>query len=549
LAKEKTHSISKSQFLKGIQCSKALWFYRNRPDLKPETDDAQQALFDQGNEIGQLAQTYFKGGVEVENEYWDIDGAIKKTEALIKSGKSVIYEATAKSPEGIYSKIDILKKVKGKNEWDLIEVKGSAGLKDYHIWDMASQRHAFVGAGYKIRKSMLMHVNSGYVRKGELDIKQLFTLQDCTNEVIEQQEDVKGVLPELLKVLNKPKEPSVDIGSHCNKPFSCDYKEHCWSHVPEYSVYNVTNGKKLDELLSMGILNAKDIPKDFSLGAKTALAVNSYRDNAVIVDVPALKEWIQKLEYPLYYLDYETASSAIPSFDGTSPYQQCPFQYSLHIQKAKGNKLQHLEFLHTEPSDPRESFIKSLIENCDKGGSVVAYNASFEKGVNNNLAKQFPKYRNKLMAINNRMVDLLNPFMSRALYHPKQMGSASIKAVLPSFVPDMSYDTLNVSDGQEASRLGDLILEGSLEGDTLKETIAALKEYCGQDTLAMVKLIEVIHFYLKTKVKKQDKLNKFIWKDGDFTITPDPDYDIDSSLTLSDKEKQEFKDRDKNKRK
>jgi len=279
LKKEKTHNISKSQFLKGIQCSKALWFYRNRPELKSETDDAQQALFDEGNEIGQLAQTYFKGGIEVEGKHWDIDSAIKKTEEFIKAGKSVIYEATAKNPEGIYSKIDIFKKVKGKSEWDLIEVKNSTGLKDYHIWDMASQRHAFVGAGYKIRKSILMHVNNGYVRKGDLDVKQFFTLQDCTNEVIEQQKEVKDVLPELLKVLSKDKEPSVDIGSHCNKPFSCDYKEHCWSHVPEYSVYNVTNGKKLDELLSMGILNAKDIPTDFPLGAKTTLAVDSYRDN------------------------------------------------------------------------------------------------------------------------------------------------------------------------------------------------------------------------------------------------------------------------------
>lgn len=186
--------------------------------------------------------------------------------------------------------------MKGKHEWDLIEVKGSTSLRDYHIWDMASQRHAFVGAGYKIRKSILMHVNNGYVRKGDLEIKQLFTLQDCTNEVIKRQERVKDVLPELLNVLRKSKEPSVDIGSHCNKPFICDYKEHCWSHVPEYSVYDVTSGKNLDELLSMGILNAKDIPEDFSLGAKSALAVKSYRDNSVKVDALALKEWIQNLE-------------------------------------------------------------------------------------------------------------------------------------------------------------------------------------------------------------------------------------------------------------
>ncbi len=318
MAKVISHNISKSQFILGIQCTKALWFYRNRPDLKTEIGEAQQVLFDQGNEVGRHAQDYFKGGIEVESEYWDIDGAIKKTGELIKAGKSVIYEATARSPEGIYSKIDIFKKVKGKNEWDLIEVKGSTTLKDYHVWDMASQRLAFVGAGYKIRKSILMHVNNGYVRKGDLDIKQLFTFQDCTKEVIERQKHVEDILPDLLKVLKKGREPSVDIGSHCDNPFKCDYKEHCWSHVPEYSIYDVASGKKLDELLSMGILNARDIPEGFSLGAKT-LAVKSYQDNKVIVDAPTLKEWIQKLEYPLYYLDYETVGPAIPKFDGTSP--------------------------------------------------------------------------------------------------------------------------------------------------------------------------------------------------------------------------------------
>jgi len=177
---KKISRISKSQYLKGLQCPKALWIYRNRPDLAPEIPASKQHIFDQGHEVGILAQQYFAGGVEVTEKYYEIDKAITSTEDHIRNGAGNIYEATACSPDGAYSRIDILKEASMPDQWDLIEVKQSTGVKDYHLDDIALQRYAFKNAGYNVKNSYLMHINGSYVRFGPLNLQELFTLEDCT---------------------------------------------------------------------------------------------------------------------------------------------------------------------------------------------------------------------------------------------------------------------------------------------------------------------------------------------------------------------------------
>jgi len=211
--------ISKSQYLKGLQCHKALWFYRHRRDLYPEIPEARQRLFDSGHEVGQMAQAYFENGIEIKEKYYEIDKAIAATVKAVNQGYEAIFEATACSSDGAFSRIDILKKVDDSDEWDLIEVKQSTGVKDYHIHDMALQRYAFEGAGYNIRKSILMHVDNQYVRRGNIDIKAFFALEDCTGIVKSRLPDVPGFLTDLLAVLNTDMEPFVEIGDFCIQYF------------------------------------------------------------------------------------------------------------------------------------------------------------------------------------------------------------------------------------------------------------------------------------------------------------------------------------------
>jgi len=487
------HRISKSQYLKGVQCPKALWLYRHRLDLTPEVSEGQQYIFNTGNEVGKLAQKYFKDGVEIEEEYYKIDQAIDSTKKAVSQGKDIIFEATAASGDGAFSRIDILEKVNGTDDWDLIEVKSSTEVKDYHIDDIVLQRYAFSEAGYNIRKSILMHLNNNYVRSGELDTNKLFTLEDCTELIIDKMIEVKGQLRDLIAMLNLKNEPKIEIGDQCKDPFECDYIPYCWQHVPDYSVYNVFRGRKRDELLAKNIVDISGVPDNFDLTERQFTDIRSYKTNEICRNQTAIIEFLDRLIYPLYFLDYEAIWPAVPLFDKSSPYQQIPFQFSLHIQSQRGAELKHNEFLHTEKGDPRPDFIKSLIAKCGDKGSVVVYNQAYESRINNELSRDFPEYKSNLVKINDRMVDLLVPFRSRYLYHPEMKGSASLKSVLPAFVPDMTYDGLGIQDGEMAS-IRYLSCIKNLVSDTEKRKIFKdLIKYCGQDTLAEVKLLDVLY--------------------------------------------------------
>lgn len=387
--------ISKSQYLRGIQCPKALWYYRHKKELIPEEEpDNMNNLFNAGHEVGKFAQGYFKNGIEIVAEPYEIEKSIKLTNDAIANRNSVIFEATASTDDGAYSKIDIFKKVNDSEEWDLIEVKMSTGVKDYYLDDIALQRYAFLGAGYKIRKSILMHVNNQYVRSGDLNLNDFFTLNDCTDEVVNKLDEVKDNLSRLYKILKKETEPDVDPGDHCYDPFECEFCHHCWPKKSEHSVYDIfRSGTKLCNLINADIQDIREIPDDFSLTDREFVAVSAAKKNEIVSDKKKIENFLSSLEYPLYYLDYETIFPVIPLFDQNKPYQQIPFQFSLHIQKEKNGDSEHIEFLHTETGDPRPEFINALIKSCGERGSVVVYNIGFERSRNKELGENFPEYK------------------------------------------------------------------------------------------------------------------------------------------------------------
>jgi hypothetical protein len=488
----KFQRISKSQFLKGLQCPKALWLYRHRPELKPELSMAQQHLFDMGHEIGLLAQRYFGRGCEIVAQYYEIDQAAELTQNAIARGENVIFEASACSPDGAYSRIDILRQNR-ESAWDLIEVKGSTGVKDYHLDDMALQRYAFTQSGLDIGRSFLMHINNAYTRNGALDLKQLFTCEDCTGEVERRMRDMPYELARLIEILNQASEPEREVGGHCHSPFMCDYIEYCWEGVPEYSVYKMFSGWKLDELLGDGILDIADVPESFDTTPRQAIEINAFKNGRVHADHAAISEFLNQLRYPLYYLDYETVMPAVPLFDGTRPYQQLPFQFSLHVQKKRGGPLEHIEFLHTGQSDPRPEFVRALDACCGDGGAVVVYNKSFEANINAQLADAYPHFAQRLSSLNDRMVDLLVPFRSRHLYHPDMRGSASLKSVLPALVPELTYSALTIGDGATAAMMYLSCLRDAIPKEEQEKIYRHLRKYCAQDTLAEAKLIEILY--------------------------------------------------------
>lgn len=478
--------LSKSQFIRGLQCHKSLWLYRNRPELR-EVSDAQEATFASGTEVGQFAQELFLGGTEIPYGEMPLSEQVVQTLAAMKTHK-VIYEATFQH-DGVLVKVDILKK--GARGWELYEVKSSTQLKEVHIHDAAIQYHVLTGAGVRVSKVMLVHINNSYVRRGAIDPQQLFAFEDLTGSMRTMEAGIVKQLRSQKRMLSKGTMPAIDIGPHCDNPYSCDFKGHCWAHIPEPSVFSLA-GKGIDKfaLYSEGIVALEDIPLD-QLNTGQRHQVEAYIEKLVEFDAKKIRPFLDELWYPLCFLDFETFQNAIPPFDGTSPYGQIPFQYSLHTLKRKGGKLHHSAFLGNPNTDPRKALLEQLLDEILGDACVLTYNKPFEVRILNDLADIFPRKRKQIEKLIDNVRDLMVPYRSRAAYHWQMQGSYSIKKVLPAFVPDLSYEGLEISDGGMAMEAWHRMCAVQSK----EELVAVRKnllDYCVLDTLAMVRLLEVL---------------------------------------------------------
>jgi hypothetical protein len=482
--------LSKSQFIKGLQCHKFLWLYRHRYELRTEPDASQQSIFDIGTDVGDLARQLFPGGYEIVYGSDKIDANVQKTRDLIDSGTETIYEASF-IYEDILVMVDILHR--GADGWEMYEVKSSASVKPLHVNDVSVQYYVLRGTGLSISRASLVHVNSKYVRHGELDLGQLFTIADMTEAVIDHQPFVKDQLC-LLRDMLDGDEPAIDIGPHCSKPYQCDFREHCWQHIPEKSVFSLVKlgSKKQFALYDKGIIKLEDIPIDSQLGPAQRIQLDAelgrghFADKTEFIDSDAIKTFLSLLEEPIGFLDFETFMEAVPSFDNQRPYLKIPFQYSLDV--LTNGELEHFEFLGQPDEDPRQEFVERMIADTKACRSIVVYNATFEKGIIKKLISTFPDRAGDLQGIVDMIVDQMKPFEYKQYYTKAMKGYWSIKVVLPALVPELSYSDLDISDGGMA-----MISYANMRQMTDKAEIAKtrsdLLKYCGLDTLAMVKII------------------------------------------------------------
>ena len=149
-------------------------------------------------------------------------------------------------------------------------------------------------------------------------------------------------------------------------------------------------------------------------------------------------------------MDFETFMPAVPLYDDSRPYQQIPFQYSLHYQEDPNSDLKHFEFLADAKGDPRIPFIENLLRDTEGEGDILVYNQSFEMSRLKEIARDFPQFANDIEERLTRIKDLMLPFQKKYFYKPEMQGSYSIKKVLPALVPDMSYDGLEIAEGGAA---------------------------------------------------------------------------------------------------
>lgn len=456
--------------------------------MRSEPEQEAQSLFKIGDTVGDYAKGLFPGGIEIEFDPGNFNGMIKKTGEAISQGVDTLYEATFKE-KGVFAMADILHKT--SEGWNMYEVKASTGVKPYHINDASIQWYA-LSQVIDLNKAYIVHINNQYIREGGLDIKSLFTVEDITDKVLAKQEDIPSTLESLEKMIKRDL-PEIDIGPHCFDPHDCDFHEHCWSHIPDISIFGLyrMRWEQRFNLYDRGILTYENIPEDFHLNEIQQRQVNAVLTGEITIDKDIINNFLDSIIYPISFFDFETFQNPIPRFDGQRAYMKMPFQYSLHIVDEEGD-MTHYEFLGDHNSDPRRELCEKMLSHIPKSGSIMAYNQSFEISRIREMAEEFNDLRDDLLAFVDRFVDLVVPFRNGGYYHPDFNGSFSIKSVLPALFPDdpeLSYKALNIQDGGMAmDTFANLHLLEDI--NLLPQIREDLLAYCKLDTLAMVRIWE-----------------------------------------------------------
>ena len=487
----KITDLSKSRYCKGVQCPKILWLEHYKPEEK--ADILPESVLENGNRVGDLARRYF-GDYSLVEFSFDKSAMTAQTALFIASGSENVAEASFLTDDWLYCAVDILHK--NEDGWDIVEVKSSTEVSDIYIEDMAFQYYVLTQCGVNVKRVYNIHINNKYVRRGELDLKGLFRLEDYTVKVTEKQSEVAENIERIRSYISVDVEPARDIDVYCEKPYECAFKGYCGRHLPEHSIFDLAGiqARTAYKRYHSGIVSFEDVlanAKEIKLSDKHRRQIEfTLNDLPDEVNAEKIRAFLDTLTYPVYHLDFETYQQAIPEFDGVSPYQQIPFQYSLHIEQEDGT-LEHREFLAKEGTDPRRAIAEQLVSDIPVGVCSLAFNMSFEKTVIKNLAELFPDLSERLLDIRENMHDLMIPFKDHDYYSKAMMGSYSIKYVLPALYPDdpeLEYHNLDgVHNGSEASEAFAAMAQHS------PEEIAVIRQnllkYCGLDTYAMVKVL------------------------------------------------------------
>jgi len=481
--------ISKSRFVAGVQCLKRLYWQVHEPELATRPDHAAEAIIQQGQEVGMLARRLFPGGVEVCER--SLDQAIRTTRELVANPEiPAIFEGVFEHG-GVLVKVDVLHR-RRDGRWRLIEVKSTSDVKDHHIEDVGIQYRVVMRCGVDLATACLGHINRNYIYQGgEIDPRRFFRIRNLTRRVQRLQPKLTFQLRSEFTVLAMPTAPDIAPGRQCTDPITCEFFDHCNLPRPNDHIGFLPriHASAMEELEELGVESIRNIPADFELTEIQRRAATCVQTGEPWFSAE-LGEVLSGLSYPLYFMDYETVSWAIPRFAGMRPYDHLPFQWSIHVQREPGAAPEHFEFLAPDANDPRREFITSLCSALAQSGSIVVY-SSFESQRLSDLAVWLPEHAERINAIQTRLFDLL-PVVREHTYHPAYAGSYSIKSVLPALVPDMTYEGMEVANGQDAGLAWESLVRGRLNDDERKRIEKALLAYCGQDTLAMVRLVETL---------------------------------------------------------
>jgi len=487
--------LSKSKFILGQQCKKALWFDAQGHEPTNPADESAIERLRAGNEVGEFAKKIFPNGVDI--EYFPNKSGFQKmcdlTTKAIESGATSIYEASFME-DGIFIRVDIMNLT--SKGWNIYEVKSSSRVRSYHKEDASLQWHVLKKVkGLELNDVFVISLNNEYLKKGDVDVNSLFEYQTPLTDFVESNQDkIRGEIQDIKLASSGDVIPVVNIGSHCKKPHMCQYLDRCWPEKTNdldsiFRLYRLNFDKKLT-FYNDGIDSFKKITSKIKLSTTQQNQIKAYKIKEPIIDISKINTFISSIEYPISYFDFETFTDAVPLYEGQRPHMQMPFQYSLHVQESREDDLSstdcHFEFIGNIEEDPRRAIAERMLKDIPKSGSIMAYNQSFEKNCIKSLASHCPDISSELLSLNERFVDLIDPFRGGGYYDHKFGGSFSIKSVLPALCPNddkLNYKNLDINNGAMASSAYKSMRTQPVEQRTL--TREMLFKYCWLDTYAM----------------------------------------------------------------
>ena len=484
----KRYGLSKSRIAAFEQCPKRLWLQVHRTDLA-EIDRAKALSFAAGNEVGEVACSLVPGGIMIEAEP-DLAAAQARTSELMAATEKVpLFEATFVH-DGVLVRLDIMEPCED-GSWHVAEVKSATSRKDCYVPDLATQLWVLRENGINVRSAAIRHINNGFTLAREGDFAGLLIDVPSLAEADEIARERAGVVAAAREVLSGP-EPARDIGDHCDAPYTCEFGSYCTACAPRpawpISLLPNTGRKLAARWAEEGVFELTDVPAGGLTNPLHVRIQQATAGGAAYHDVDGARRATADWAWPRSYLDFETIAFAVPRWVGTRPWQQVPFQFSVHIQDETGD-LEHREFLKLDGCDPRRACAEALVQTLPETGAIIAYNAAFERTCITQLATVFPDLQKELEQRAARIVDLL-PVTRNHWYHRDQKGSWSIKAVLPTIPGDASYDDLGVADGSAAQAAYLEAIHPDCDTERREQLDSDLRAYCALDTRAMIVLLD-----------------------------------------------------------
>ena len=484
-------SLSKSTLIRSIQCSKSLYLYKNNYNLRDKPNTTQQQKFDRGHRVGKLAHQLFPGGKDCSPPNpFSYDESIAATKLLVRQEFPVIYEAAFKY-NGILAALDMLTLENGK--WLAYEVKSSFRISNTYLLDAAIQYYILTRSGLPLEDFFIVTIDNEYVFDGTLDIQRYFKRTSVLGEIKERIPYIEQTIEKSIATLSNNAMPEVPIGTHCTKPYPCDFQSYCWANIPKDAVWYLPgiSMQEKSNFIERGISTIDQIDNMEELNARQKVIITSFQTGKPHLVADKLKAFVEPIQYPLYYFDIEAFQPAIPLFKDTKPYERIPFLYSLHFKESADSPLQHISYISPVGEDDRIHFIEHFLQATEKPGQILVFNTLMEKGILFKMMNDFPQYKKQILERINRIIDVEIPFKELYYYHPAQQGSFSLKAIGNAMLQRDEFSSSIVKDGEEAMAVYNELFYWEDKSEINKK-LNELQKYCYTDTFVLYEIVEAL---------------------------------------------------------